>query len=77
MICEAAFLEEDAVLARERHHLTARQAGELAQEAGAKRLAPFHLSPRYHGREDELLAEAAEAFGGPLVRLPSGRDTVV
>jgi ribonuclease Z len=69
LVCEAAFLHEDAALARERMHLTARQAGELARAAGAKRLAPFHLSPRYQGREGEILAEAAEAFGGPVLTL--------
>ena len=72
MICEAAFLHCDEPLARERHHLTARQAGELARTAGAQRLAPFHFSPRYGGRERELLDEAGEAFGGPLVELPIG-----
>ena len=72
MICEAAFLHEDETLARERSHLTARQAGELAREAGAEKLAPFHFSPRYQGREQELLREAADAFGGPVVELPPG-----
>jgi ribonuclease Z len=72
VICETAFLHEDLNLARERCHLTARQAGELARAAGAARLAPFHFSPRYDGREAELLAEAGEAFGGPIVALPSG-----
>lgn len=74
LVCEAAFLHADAALADERRHLTARQAGELAREAGAKKLAPFHFSPRYAGREDELLHEAAVAFGGPVVRLPRGLD---
>jgi len=72
LICEAAFLHEDEALARERHHLTARQAGELARAAGARRLAPFHFSPRYGGRERELFDEAAEAFGGAVLELPSG-----
>jgi ribonuclease Z len=58
------------VLAAERSHLTAHQAGWLAREAGAKRLAPFHLSPRYKGREQEILDEAAAAFGGPVLLLP-------
>ena len=63
LICEAAFLHADETLARERLHLTARQAGELARAAGAHKLAPFHFSPRYSGREQELVAEAATAFG--------------
>jgi len=69
LICEAPFLHEDEKLARERNHLTARQAGELARAAGAGKLAPFHFSPRYEGRQEELMEEAAEAFGGPVVVL--------
>jgi ribonuclease Z len=69
LVCEAAFLHQDEALARERHHLTARQAGELARAAGAARLAPFHVSPRYLGREQEILDEAAAAFGGPVLVL--------
>jgi len=69
-VCEAAFLNTEAALAAERSHLTAGQAGWLAREAGAKRLAPFHLSPRYKGREQEIVDEAAEAFGGPVLILP-------
>lgn len=49
---------------RERGHLTPREAGEHARKAGAKRLVLTHIS-------DELdslwaLAEAADAFGGPV-----------
>ena len=58
--------QEDATRARERYHLTAAQAGELARRAGARELRIFHFSPKYKGREDELVAEAAEAFGGPV-----------
>ncbi len=71
LVCEAAFLHEDEALARERRHLTARQAGEIAREAGVQRLAPFHVSPRYNGRERELLDEAAGAFGGRVLELAS------
>ncbi len=66
LYCEAAFLAEDARRARERYHLTAAQAGELARRAEVGELRIFHLSPKYRGRESELLAEAAEAFGGPV-----------
>ena len=69
LVCEAAFLHEDEALARERAHLTARQCGELARQAGVKRLAPVHFSPRYVDRENEILEEAARAFGGAVLRL--------
>lgn len=63
LFIEAVFLEDDAALALAKHHLTAAEAGRLAGRAGAKRMTPFHFSPRYSGREDLLRAEAARAFG--------------
>ena len=65
LLCEAAFLDEDRALAVERNHLTARQAGALARRAGVKRLAVFHLSPRYEGREAEVLGEAGRHSAPP------------
>jgi ribonuclease Z len=69
LLCEAAFLEEDRDLALERKHLTAKQAGELARRAGAKRLAVFHVSPRYEGRVAEVFGEAGAAFGAPVLEM--------
>jgi ribonuclease Z len=63
LYCEAAFLEEDSARARDRYHLTAAQAGELARAAEVGELRIFHFSPKYRGREEELRSEAAEAFG--------------
>ena len=71
LVCEAPFLHADVELATERCHLTARRAGEIARAAGAKRLAPFHFSPRYQDRSQELLDEAARAFDGPVLTLPT------
>ena len=61
---EAPFLDEDAELAARKRHLTAAQAGRLAREAGAKRMIPFHFSPRYSDREEALRDEAEAAFTG-------------
>ncbi len=69
LLCEAAFLDEDRELAGDRKHLTAKQAGGLARRAGARRLAVFHLSSRYEGREAEVIREAEEAFGAPVLEM--------
>jgi ribonuclease Z len=60
--CEAAFLERDAIKARDRGHLTARQAGILARKCGAQALTPFHFSPRYESLPDEPAREAMDSF---------------
>jgi ribonuclease Z len=62
--CEASFLERDGDHARRKHHLTARQAGRLAGEAGAGRLEIFHFSPKYLQEEDLLIGEAEAARAG-------------
>jgi ribonuclease Z len=71
LFVEAVFLAADAAIAAERRHLTAAQAGALARAAGVKRVVPFHFSPRYRGREEQLREEVADAFesAGPLARL--------
>ena len=62
---EAAFAEADAALAAERAHLTTRAAGEIAREAGVRRVEPFHFSPRYEGEEERMVAEVMAAFERP------------
>jgi len=64
LFIEAVFLHADRERARDRFHLTARQAGELAREAGVERVIPFHFSPRHLGAEADLRRELAEAFEG-------------
>jgi ribonuclease Z len=62
--CEAPFLDRDAEKARERYHLTARQAGIMARKAGVRELTVFHFSPRYTGLGHQIAAEARGAFLG-------------
>jgi len=64
LFIESPFLDEKAERARERCHLTARQAGELARAAGVKQVIPFHFSPIYRGKEALLRAELEGAFRG-------------
>ena len=59
---EASFLDKDKERARETAHLTAREAGELAREAGVKELQVIHFSPKYSGNAKLLIEEAQKAF---------------
>ncbi len=64
LFIEAPFVEADAALADERSHLTTAAAGAIAREAGARRVEPFHFSPRYAGEEARMLNEVNAAFEG-------------
>jgi ribonuclease Z len=62
LFIEAVFLDADREHALRKAHLTARAAGAIARAAGVKAAVPFHFSPRYIGREDELRQEFAAAW---------------
>ena len=64
LFIEATFLDAESERARDRYHLTARQAGMLAREAGVARVIPFHFSPKYTGKADLFQRELEEAFTG-------------
>lgn len=64
LFIECTFLELDADQAARKRHLSARQAGSIARAADAKRVIPFHFSPRYAGREAELRREIEAAWTG-------------
>jgi ribonuclease Z len=72
--CEAGYPERDAERARARYHLTTVQAGRLAAEAGARRFAVFHLSPKYRACGGELVAEAMAAFAAGRARSEGGGE---
>lgn len=61
LFIEATFAAADAAAAAERGHLTTTAAGEIAAAAGARRIEPFHFSPRYVGEEARMMAEVAAA----------------
>ncbi len=60
LVHDGTFTDEEAARAAETGHSTARQAAELAAEAGAGMLALVHVSSRYH--VGAVLDEAREAF---------------
>jgi len=60
--CESPYLDVDAEKARDRYHLTARQAGIMARKAEVRDLIVFHFSPRYTGQGEAIEREASESF---------------
>lgn len=62
LFIETPFLEEDAALAHQRHHLTAAAAGDIARNADVRQIIPLHFSPRYLGRGELLLEQAERSF---------------
>jgi ribonuclease Z len=62
LFIEAAFLDSELEIARNKYHLTAKQAGILARKAGVKQYTLFHFSPRYARTADLLHEEADRAF---------------
>ncbi|SFS11404.1 RNAse Z [Halomicrobium zhouii] len=64
LIHDATFAEDRRDRAQATAHSTAKQAAEVAQRAGAKRLALTHVSTRYGGDPSPLAHEAADAFEG-------------
>jgi ribonuclease Z len=64
LFIECVFLDDDRERAARKCHLTARQAGAIARAARAKRVVPFHFSPRYADRENDLRSELEAARAG-------------
>jgi ribonuclease Z len=65
LVIESTYLNEDAEIAGQFSHLTARQAAELAIKAGVKKLILTHISRRY--REKDVLKEAQAIFANSVV----------
>jgi ribonuclease Z len=64
LFIETPFRQCDAERAQRTRHLTAQRAGEIARRAGAKRVEPMHLSPRYGDDPGAVVSEALAAFRG-------------
>lgn len=62
LVHESTFGDEEAARAVETGHSTAREAAQMAAEAGVKRLVLTHFSARYSRDPSELDREAKELF---------------
>ncbi|MFB6215783.1 MAG: ribonuclease Z, partial [Candidatus Aenigmatarchaeota archaeon] len=60
LIHEATVKHE--IIEERQNHTSARQAAEIAKEAGVDQLVLTHISRRYQGQENELLEGAREVF---------------
>jgi ribonuclease Z len=65
VVIESTYMDEEADMAKQFSHLTARMGAELAQKAGVKKLILTHISRRYRGRD--VLAEAQTIFPNTIV----------
>jgi len=65
LVIESTYLEEEAGMAKQFAHLTARQAAEFANKIHARKMMITHLSRRY--RDKDVLAEAQSVFPGAVV----------
>jgi ribonuclease Z len=65
LVIESTYLDEEADMAKQFSHLTARMGAELAIKAGVKKLILTHISRRY--RERDVVAEAQSIFPGAVV----------
>ena len=65
LVIESTYLDEEADMARQFSHLTARMGAELAIKAGVKKLILTHISRRY--REKDVIAEAQSIFPNVVV----------
>ncbi|MDB2391550.1 ribonuclease Z [Acidimicrobiaceae bacterium] len=65
LVSESTYLHEHAPLAAEYRHMTARQAGELAAAAGARRLVLTHFSARYP--DASVMGDEASQFHNDVV----------
>ena len=63
LVHDATFADDMADRARDTAHSTGREAGSVAERAGARRLALVHISSRYAGDASPILREAQGVFG--------------
>jgi ribonuclease BN (tRNA processing enzyme) len=67
LIHDATFLDGQESIAKITNHSTARDAGEIARLAGARRLALTHISPSNEGAHEKYQAEGSARFDGEVI----------
>lgn len=65
LVIESTYLDEEADMAKQFYHLTARMGAELAIKSGVKKLILTHISRRY--REKDVITEAQSVFPNVVI----------
>jgi len=65
-LCESTYLDKHKDLAKDHHHMTAKQAAEIARDAGVSQLILTHFSARYQDLS-EFEQEARSIFPNTLI----------
>lgn len=65
-LCESTYLDKHKDLAKDHHHMTAKQAAEIARDAGVSQLILTHFSARYQDLS-EFEEEARSIFPNTLI----------
>jgi len=73
LVCESTFLDSETDLAIHSGHMTARQAAQLARDAGVRRLVLAHFSQRYPDT-DCFLSEAKQVHDDVVVAMDPHPD---
>ena len=76
LVHDATFASDNADRAARTAHATAVQAAEVANDAGAARLALVHLSSRYAGDATPIESEVVEVFRGECAFVPDDGEAV-
>lgn len=67
LIHECSFPDDMVELARRTNHSAASEVGEVANQAGVKKVVLTHLFPLWKGREKEMVKSVNSKFGGEVV----------
>lgn len=67
LIHECSVLDDMAKFAKDSHHSTASEVGQVADQAGVKRLILTHLFPQTKGRGNEMVQSVRTRFHGEVI----------
>lgn len=74
LYCDSYYARKEAKNAATHRHMMAHQSGELAKLARVEQLVLIHFAPRYAGRYQMLVDEAAEVFSRVTAELGEPRQ---